>query len=263
MKNQRPQLSVVVPFFQEEGNVRPLVAELLPILDRLAFRTELVFVNDGSTDGTAAALAEVKSKDSRIRVIELLLNSGQTAAFEAGFRAATGAWIATMDGDLQIDPEDLPKFVARLEQGDVDFVYGWRRERRDPWSKRISTKIANSVRNRLTKERIHDTGCPLKLFRREIIDRMKLFNGMHRFFITLAHMDGWKSAEVVVNHRARHSGASKYGMWNRVFRALRDCLVVRWMQRRHLRYETRELVDRAMATTNPDGTIARTLDAGA
>ncbi len=155
-----------------------------------------------------------------------------------------------MDGDLQIDPKDIPAMLGRLAEGEVDFVYGWRKDRRDPWSKRVSTKIANAVRNRLTREHINDTGCPLKVFRREIIDRMKLFTGMHRFFITLAHMDGWRSAEMVVHHRPRLHGTSKYGMWNRVFRALRDCLVVRWMMKRHLRYEVDEV---SAAAGDPKG----------
>ena len=159
---------------------------------------------------------------------------------EAGFRAARGAFIITMDGDLQIDPTDIPKMVAFREQQDVDFVFGWRKERRDSFTKRISTKIANTVRNWLTRETIPDTGCPLKVFRADVLKRMKLFNGMHRFFITLAHMDGCTSAQMVVRHRHRRFGTSKYGVMNRVFRALRDCFSVRWMMKRHLKYEVVE-----------------------
>jgi dolichol-phosphate mannosyltransferase len=236
-----PRLSVVIPFFQEQENVAPLFAELLPILAGLPGGYEVVAVDDGSTDGTLAALRAVQTQDDNLRVLVLDRNRGQTAAFEAGFLAARGRLIATMDGDLQIDPRDLPVMVAQLEREGADFVYGWRRDRKDPFLKRVSTRVANAIRNLLTHERIHDTGCPLKVFRRSVIERMKLFSGMHRFFITLAHMDGWRSSEMVVRHRPRRFGRSKYGVRNRVFRALRDCLVVRWMMSRHLRYEVREL----------------------
>lgn len=237
-----PDLSIVIPFYNEEDNVGPLFAELLPVLDGMPESFEVICVNDGSSDGTAAALAAVRAaRTDVVRVLEFASNQGQTAAFEAGFRAARGAFIVTMDGDLQIDPADIPKMVAFRAEKDVDFVFGWRKERRDSFSKRVSTKIANGVRNWLTREKIPDTGCPLKVFRAEILKRMKLFNGMHRFFITLAHMDGWKSAQMVVHHRHRQFGQSKYGVMNRVFRALRDCFSVRWMMKRHLKYDVTEV----------------------
>lgn len=236
-----PDVSVVIPFYDEEGNVLPLLDELVPVLRLAAPGFEIVAVDDGSRDGTAAALAAAQARHPALRVLRLRRNSGQTAAFEAGFRAARGRVVVTMDGDLQIDPRDIPLMLDRLARGDVDFVYGRRKDRKDDFVKRVSTRIANAVRNRLTRERIADTGCPLKAFRAEVVKRMKLFTGMHRFFVTLAHLDGFRSAELDVRHRPRHSGRSKYGVWNRVFRALRDCLVVRWMMSRHLRYEVEEV----------------------
>ena len=239
-----PDLSVVIPFYNEEENITPLFSELYPILSEMGRSFEIVAVNDGSRDQTLRNLRMAQARYPLLRVIDLGRNTGQTAAFEAGFRAAKGRLIATMDGDLQIDPHDLPRMMNLMEEKQVDFVFGWRKNRKDSFLKRVSTKVANAVRNWLTKESIPDTGCPLKLFRAEILKRMKLFNGMHRFFITLAHMDGWTSAQMIVNHRHRQHGESKYGMWNRVFRALRDCFSVRWMMKRHLKYEAYE-VERA------------------
>lgn len=239
--SQSPHISVVIPFFNEEGNVIPLVEELVPLVRRLDPGFEVVAIDDGSEDGTDAELREVRRRHPAVRHLRMRENAGQTAAFEAGFRVVRGDVVVTMDGDQQIDPADIAPMYALLRDQGVDFVYGWRRNRRDNFVKRVSTRVANGVRNFLTRERIHDTGCPLKVFRREIIDRLKLYDGMHRFFITLAHMDGFRSAEMVVNHRPRRHGKSKYGVWNRMFRALRDCLVVRWMASRHLRYACEEV----------------------
>lgn len=239
-----PRLSVVIPLYNEEDNVAPMLDELVPVLDGMGDSYEIVCVDDGSGDATHAHLLDARERHSGLRVLRFRENHGQTAAFEAGFAASQGELIVTMDGDMQIDPVDIPKMVAFKEEHGVDFVFGWRRDRKDSFLKRASTKIANSVRNWLTKEKIPDTGCPLKVFRAEILKRMKLFNGMHRFFITLAHMDGWTSAQMVVRHRPRQFGESKYGVWNRVFRALRDCLAVRWMMKRHLRYSAEEASDR-------------------
>jgi glycosyltransferase involved in cell wall biosynthesis len=232
----------VVPVFNEEGNVAPLVEELMPVVATIAPAHEVILVNDGSQDGThEEALAARARHQGRLRYLRLARNTGQTAAFDAGFRAARGEFVVTMDGDLQIDPADIPRLWARMGQGDVDFVFGRRMKRQDGFLKRASTAIANNVRNWLTGERIVDTGCPLKILRREVVDRIPLYKGMHRFFITLAHIEGFRTAEVPVSHRARRSGTSKYGVWNRVFRALRDCLVVRWMQSRHVSYEVAEI----------------------
>ncbi len=235
------RLSVVIPVYNEEDNVDPLLAELAPVLDALEPAHEMIQIDDGSRDTTAARLQAAAARYPRLRVLTFAKNAGQSAAFDAGFRAARGAVVATMDGDLQLDPRDLGRLLARLGQGDVDFVYGRRQRRADGVLKLLSTKIANGVRNAITGERIVDTGCPLKVFRREVLDRLALFHGAHRFFITLAHLEGFRSAEEPVAHRPRQAGTSKYGVWNRVFRAWRDCLAVRWMQSRKFRYEVSEL----------------------
>lgn len=247
-----PSLSIVIPVFNEEGNIAPLLAELDPVLDRVAPDAEVVLVNDGSTDGTHAAILRELPGHPRVRYLRLRANTGQTGAFDAGFRAARAEWIATMDGDLQIDPADLGALLAARDAAGVDFVFGRRAKRKDGFVKTVSTKIANGVRNRLTGETIVDTGCPLKVFRRAVADRIPLFTGFHRFFITLAHLEGFTSTEVVVSHRPRLAGTSKYGVWNRVFRALRDCLVVRWMQARRFRYAVDEIGadDRVAASTS-------------
>jgi glycosyltransferase involved in cell wall biosynthesis len=237
----RPQVSVVIPVFDEESNVAPLVEELMPVVAALGVEHEVIIVNDGSRDRTHEALVALRAKHAALRYLRLAKNTGQTAGFDAGFRAARGELVVTMDGDLQIDPADIPRLLTRMRQGDVDFVFGRRMKRKDGFLKSASTKIANSVRNWLTGEDIVDTGCPLKVMRREVVDRIPFYKGMHRFFITLAHIEGFRTAEVPVAHRPRRSGSSKYGVWNRVFRALRDCLVVRWMQSRHFAYDVAEI----------------------
>ena len=237
-------LTVVVPFYDEVENVDALLGELLPVLEASGRTWEVIAVDDGSTDGTLARL-EAHVSHPCVRVLRLARNTGQTAALAAGFRTARGALVATMDGDLQVDPRDLPEMMRILEDDDVDLVYGWRKDRHDPLLRRVSTVIANAIRNRLTRERIHDTGCPLKLFRREVLTDMPVFTGMHRFLITLAHMQGFRSAEMVVHHRPRRAGRSKYGVWNRGFRSFRDCLAIRWMQSRWPRLEVTEIEARA------------------
>jgi glycosyltransferase involved in cell wall biosynthesis len=228
--------------FNEESNVAPLVEELLPHVAAVTPEHEVVIVNDGSRDRTHEELLALRARHpEKLRYLRLAKNTGQTAAFDAGFRAARGDYVVTMDGDLQIDPADIKTLWARMQQGDVDFVFGRRMKRKDGFVKAASTRIANGVRNRLTGEKIVDTGCPLKIMRREVVDRIPLYKGMHRFFITLAHIEGFRTAEVPVSHRPRRSGSSKYGVWNRVFRALRDCLVVRWMMSRHVSYEVAEI----------------------
>jgi glycosyltransferase involved in cell wall biosynthesis len=235
-----PSLTVVVPFFDEQENVDPLILELLPVLEATGRAFEVIAVDDGSTDGTQDRLRALAAHPG-LRVLCLARNTGQTAALAAGFRAARGDLVATMDGDLQVDPRDLPAMIRILEDQGVDLVYGWRKDRRDPFLRRASTLVANAIRNRLTGERIHDTGCPLKLFRWDVLADMPLFTGMHRFLVTLAHIQGWRSAEMIVHHRPRRAGHSKYGVWNRVFRSFRDCLAVRWMQSRWPRVEVQEI----------------------
>jgi len=233
------ELSVVIPVYNEEANLLPLMEELKGVLEGMGREYEVIFVDDGSTDGSASVLREMASRDTRVKVIRFRRNCGQTAAFDAGFKAAQGKVIVTMDADLQNDPKDIPLLLERI--GEYDLVAGWRHRRKDPWLKVISSKIANSIRNWVLREEIRDTGCSLKAFRRECLQGIKLFEGMHRFFPTLLRMEGFRVLEVKVNHRHRRFGRTKYNIRNRIWRALVDLLAVRWMKRRHLDYEIEEV----------------------
>jgi glycosyltransferase involved in cell wall biosynthesis len=232
-------LSVVVPLYNEEECVEPFVDELMGVLKGLHREFEVILVDDGSTDSTPQKIRESMARfPGRIRHIELLKNTGQTAAFDAGFQHVQGQWVITLDGDMQIDPQDIPLLLEHA--GPFDVVHGWRRDRHDSYFKKLQTSIANRVRNRLTRSTVHDTGCPLKIFRRKVIETFKLFTGMHRFFVTLAQMEGFSTRGVVIRHRHRHAGMSKYGMLNRIFRSLRDLFAMRWMMSRHYRLKLRE-----------------------
>jgi dolichol-phosphate mannosyltransferase len=233
-------LSVVAPAHNEAENLPRLLGEIAAALATLNHAWEVVIVDDSSTDDTPCILPDLMKKHPQLRVLSLRNRSGQTAALDAGLRRARGSFIATLDADLQNDPADIPRLLEVLLSKQCGFVNGWRANRQDPWIRLVSTRIANGVRNWLTHERIHDSACGLKVFRRECIDRLKLFNGMHRFLPTLVKMEGYEVVEVPVNHRPRTAGKAKYGVFNRLFKALRDCFAVRWMQRRMLRYECRE-----------------------
>jgi dolichol-phosphate mannosyltransferase len=233
-----PYLSVVVPFFDERDNVGALHAELVAALGSLPGGFELVYVDDGSRDGTGEVLARLAAEDSRVRVLTLAQNAGQTAALDAGFRAARGEVIATLDGDGQNDPADLPRLLAGLERADV--VNGVRRDRRDAWQRRVASRVANALRNWATGESVSDVGCSLRVMRASFVRRLKLYRGLHRFLPTLLRLEGARLAELPVNHRPRRSGASKYGIGNRLFVVLADLLAVRWMIKRQLASEARE-----------------------
>ena len=232
------ELSLVVPAYNERENLAPLLDE---ITSALAGRTyEVIVVDDGSTDGTLQELKALRAKHPQLRVLALERNSGQTAAFAAGFHAARAPIVITLDADLRNDPTDIPRLVDMLEQTGATAVAGFRATRRDtPW-KRLQSRIANGVRNRLNGEVIRDTGCSLKAFRTEAVRELPLFAGMHRFLPTLIKMQGGTVTEVPVGHRPRRHGQTKYGMWNRVWRSLADAFAVRWMQRRALHYHVRE-----------------------
>jgi dolichol-phosphate mannosyltransferase len=234
-----PAVSVVIPAFNEEANVEPCYRELAGVLGAAGLSFEIVFVDDGSTDGTPAALRQLAREDSRVRVLRLRRNAGQTAALDAGFRAATGAVVITMDADLQNDPRDIPRLLAALPGHDA--VCGWRVDRRDPWAKRIASRIANRVRRGVTGDGVHDTGCTLKAFRRDALQRLHLYRGMHRFLPALLLLEGCRVTEVPVGHRPRRAGISKYGNWARLWAGLADLWAVRWMARRRLDYELEEL----------------------
>ena len=235
-----PRLSVVFPVYNEEENVPILLREIAQALDGQGWSYEVVAVDDGSTDGSLAALRKARSSHPTLRVLALEKNSGQTAALDAGWRAARGELVVSLDADLQNDPADIPRMVERLEKDGVDMVIGVRVNRQDTFARKVQSKIGNSVRNWITGDRITDTGCSLKLVRREAIERVRLFTGMHRFLPTLVRMQGYQVVEMPVNHRPRQFGVSKYGAMNRAFRGLADCLAVRWMASRNLAYRVRE-----------------------
>ena len=232
------ELSLVVPAYNERENLAPLLDEIASALAGWTY--EVIIVDDGSTDGTLEVLKALRARHPQLRIIAFERNAGQTAAFAAGFRAARAPIVITLDADLQNDPADIPRLVEMLAQTDATAVAGYRANRRDTSWKRLQSRIANGVRNRLNGEVIRDTGCSLKAFRADALRELPLFAGMHRFLPTLIKMQGGTVTEVAVGHRPRRHGKTKYGMWNRVLRSLADAFAVRWMQRRALRYRVRE-----------------------
>ncbi len=223
-----PQLSVVVPVYNEAPNAEALVSELRATLDRLTLTSEVVLVDDGSTDDTFALLAAACGDDARFRIVRLRRNFGQTAALAAGLDHAAGEIIVTMDGDLQNDPADIPRLLDALEAG-ADVATGWRRDRKDPFlSRQLPSILANLVIGATTNVRIHDYGCGIKAFRVEIAKGMKLYGEMHRFIAAIAGDLGATVVEIPVNHRPRLHGASKYGI-SRTFRVVLDLLTIKFL----------------------------------
>ena len=236
----RPELSVVFPVYNEEENLPILLEEVARALDGKGWKYEIVAVDDGSKDRSLQTLRDARAKYPMLRVLTFEKNSGQTAALDAGWRAARGTYVVSLDADLQNDPADIPKMMDELKKSGADMVIGVRVNRQDTWARQIQSRIGNGVRNWITRDHITDTGCSLKLVRREAIDRVRLFTGMHRFLPTLVRNEGYKVIETPVNHRPRKFGVSKYGAMNRAFRGLADCFAVRWMSDRNLRYKVRE-----------------------
>jgi len=232
------ELSVVIPIYNERENLVLLEEKLNETLARLDLDYEVILVDDGSQDGSSELIRQLQKHNTHLRLIRFADNFGQSAAFMAGFRSARGRIIVTMDADLQNDPADIPLLLEKT--GEFDVVCGWRHERNDPWIKKVSSRIANAVRNRLSEEAISDTGCSLKAFRRECCDPLVLFNGMHRFFPTLMKMEGFTVTEVKVRHHSRLHGQSKYNIRNRLWSSWNDLLGVRWLKRRRLNYHVIE-----------------------
>jgi len=230
----RPEISVVVPLYNEAENLDDLHREMSTALESTGREFELVLVDDGSTDGTRARLLALEESDPRVRVVLLRRNFGQTAAFSAGFDRAEGDFVVTSDGDLQNDPADIPALLARLESDDLDMVCGWRRERKDPLSKRIPSFFANRLISWSTGVQLHDYGCSLKAMRAEVVKGLRLYGEMHRFIPAVASWMGVALAEVPVNHRPRTRGSSKYGL-GRTVRVLLDLFTVKFL----LAYGTR------------------------
>jgi glycosyltransferase involved in cell wall biosynthesis len=224
-----PELSVVVPLLNEELNVVPLHAELTQALAPTGTSYEILLVDDGSTDETFARLTEIQARDSHVRVIRFARNFGQTAAFAAGFAKARGEFIATIDGDLQNDPADIPRLLALCRTHDI--VSGWRRARQDDFiTRKVPSVIANYLLGLVSRIRLHDNGCSLKVYRASVVKPLRLRPGMHRYLPALASHFGGRVAEVIVNHRPRRFGQSKYGL-SRTFRVIADLAQLRALMR--------------------------------
>ena len=237
---ERPELSVVLPVYNEAESLGPLWQELIEVLPGLTDSVEVIFVDDGSTDGSADILQRLAKADQRIRLIRFEANAGLSASFYAGLQAARGSVVATMDSDLQSDPRDIGMLMTYL--GDADAVVGWRHVRHDSWLKRVSSRIANAVRKAVTGDSVQDSACSLRVMRLACVGAMPPFTGMHRFMPTLLKIAGFRVVQVRVNHRARKFGRSKFGVSDRAFSAFADLLVVRWMMARRLRYRIAERV---------------------
>ena len=229
------EISIVIPLYNERENLVLLDQEITKNIKPLNKSYEVILVDDGSTDGSSELIRVLQKINSNLRLIRFGHNHGQTAAFAAGFNKARGNIIVTMDADLQNSPSDIPLLLTAIK--DYDVVCGWRHKRNDPWIKKISSKIANSVRNALSEESIADTGCSLKAFRRECFKGIKLYNGMHRFFPTLMKMEGFSVTQVKVGHYPRIHGHSKYNISNRLFASFKDLLAIRWMKKRQINYD--------------------------
>ena len=227
-------LSVVIPVKNEAENIRPLVSEIRAALDGLA-EYEILYIDDGSSDGTVAEISRVAAKIPQIRLLRHARNCGQSAALRTGVRAARAAWIATLDGDGQNDPADIPAMWGLARQAPPRpplMIVGYRGKRRDHWSKRWASRIANAFRGRLLGDNTPDTGCSLKLFPRSLFLEMPFFDHMHRFLPALVLREGGTVRSVLVNHRPRRSGVSKYGVFDRLGVGIIDLLGVMWLKRR-------------------------------
>ncbi|MBV8780471.1 MAG: glycosyltransferase family 2 protein [Phycisphaerae bacterium] len=234
-----PTLSICVPVYNEAENLPLLHAAIAKVVDPARIDVELILVDDGSSDGSWAAIERLVALDLRVRGIKFAANCGETAASDAGLRAARGKYVMTMDADLQNDPADIPAFLNELAKG-VDCVCGTRvatRGEGDSFIRVASSRIANSVRNSLSQENISDAGCTYRAFKRECVPKLKLYRGLHRFIPTLLKMEGFTVSEIPVTNNPRLHGESKYGVWNRLFKSFRDLLAIRWMKSRLLNYQ--------------------------
>lgn len=212
-------ISVVVPVFNEEGNVRELHKEILEVCKKENYKFEIIFVDDGSKDKTPEICKELKP----LKYIRMRKNFGQTAAMDAGIKASQYDYIVTMDGDRQNDPADIPKLVNYLEENDLDIVSGWRKNRKDTVMKKFTSRVANFLRGIIVKDHIHDSGCSLKIYKKECFDHINLYGEMHRFIPALLKIKGFEVGEVVVNHRPRTAGVTKYN-WKRTIKGFVDMI---------------------------------------
>jgi glycosyltransferase involved in cell wall biosynthesis len=229
-------ISIVIPLHNEEESIQALHQELSGVLDGLEEPSEIIIVDDGSFDGSFDLLRSAHEQDPRLKVIRFRRNFGQTAAFAAGFEAASGDYVVTMDADLQNDPADIPRMLAKAREG-YDVVSGWRTPRQDPLIRRLPSRVANWLISRVTSVKLHDYGCSLKVYSRDVIKSIRLYGEMHRFIPAIASWMGVRLAEVPVHHRARAYGRSKYGTVTRTVKVMLDLLTVRFL----LSYSTRPI----------------------
>ena len=231
-------LSIILPVHNEAGSLPSLWEELADTIAKGGWSTEVIFVDDGSTDAGATIIRNLCAHDPRVRLLRLDRNHGLSAAMDAGLRHARGRVVVTMDSDLQNDPRDIATLLAGLDGWDA--VTGWRRDRHDTWLKRTSSRIANGIRNVVMQDSVRDSACSLRAMRRHCLPDLPRFRGFHRFIPNLLRLAGHRVLEVPVNHRARQFGVSHYGVRNRALIAFQDLLAVRWMKVRQLRYEAHE-----------------------
>ncbi len=240
MAEKAPEVTVIIPVKDEQDNIAPLAREISAAMGTRDWSWEALWIDDGSTDGSPAALTEVCEADPHHRYISFAENRGQSAALWAGFKACRGQVVATIDGDGQNDPADLPGLVEAVVAGPADMVNGYRARRRDNLVRKISSKVGNGFRSWLTGKTVRDVGCSTRAFRRECTEDLPRFNGMHRFLPTLVAMQGYRLAEVPVNHRPRRSGQSKYNIGNRLWVGLGDTLGVMWLKKRAFTYTVKD-----------------------
>ena len=241
MSEQAVDISIMSPAYNEQDCLADMCRELNETLSGMGRSYEIIIVDDGSEDDSLNVLRGLKRDYPALRALTMGEHIGQTACMEAGFLASRGKYVVTIDADLQNDPADIPTMIEVLDADRADMVTGYRHKRQDNLLRKISTRIANGVRNWLLQETIADSACALKAYKREIIPKLKLYNSLHRFLTTIAKMNGFRVLEIPVNHRPRTRGKAKYGLWNRVFESLRAAFAVRWMQRHILLYDVKEL----------------------
>jgi dolichol-phosphate mannosyltransferase len=244
MNVENPEISLVIPCYNEEGNLRELIKAIRASVDPLNISYEAVITDDCSKDKSWEILKEMAKEDPRIRVQKFEKNCGESAASFAGLKWARGKYLFTMDADLQNDPKDLPKFLEALKN--YDCVCGTRvkvRGEGDNFIRVASSRIANGVRNKLSGEKISDAGCTYRAFKRECIENLKFFKGMHRFLPTLFKIEGHTVTEIEVSNNPRFAGQSNYGVWNRLFASFYDLLAVRWMKKRMFKYKVAERIN--------------------
>ena len=234
-----PYLSLVIPCYNEQENVPALLERAGAALGRTGKPFEVIIIDDGCTDDTPRLLSDAMARYAWLRVIRMACNGGQSAAFEAGFAAARGQVIATIDADLQNDPEEIPRLLPLLDG--CDMITGWRKDRQDTGFRRWQSRIANRIRNWITQETVSDSACSLKIYKAHAVKGLKLFRGAHRYIPTLVKMRGHTVREEPVKHSPRFAGTAKYGFRNRAFVGLMDLLGVRWMKKRYLRYHAQEI----------------------